>query len=428
MQGVKEYIVPEAFEAVLEHLNGSNVPSIDTLATSFGWTGNRFRNPSVERAFVSIECLAQAAVFEDVVRLDASIRELLKCNWPGVVEWMRYFYIGAFDRKLVDAACMNRVSTCLNLAFTLPTTDGDDVARAAAEVPGTVCLATSLHLLENKDSYFADCGSHVGTVTLNRVLHTVTGNRVALDEMVKALDGNASLIVDTAVARLKRTFNSIKVSAFESTTVQVSLESAKEQLSLLLMLKRAPKHHPLRLALQRNNLIAIVMNIILRLLDIALNPRGYRHDSTLDVRLHISACLGRFNLLFLVDTVGMKPTLQALEAGMLTALAGCSLIVSSLDDRREIVRALHHFTQFTSHVAVARQASAALQSLENTVSVPVRIKGYAPDVGDAWKTFLETVLARRVILTQMQTLNSTPMSCDNVGRVYSVAKAVHLQF
>ncbi len=35
--------------------------------------------------------------------------------------------------------------------------------------------------------------------------------------------------------------------------------------------------------------------------------------------------------------------------------------------------------------------------------------------GTAWKVFYETILAREGILAQMQELNSTPMSCDNVS-------------
>ncbi len=84
-------------------------------------------------------------------------------------------------------------------------------------------------------------------------------------------------------------------------------------------------------------------------------------------------------------------------------------------DRKAIICILQHLTQLSAHIAVARQASAELEKLENTLSVQGRINGSTPDVRDAWKVFYETILARRVILAQMQELNSTPMSCDNVS-------------
>ncbi len=111
--------------------------------------------------------------------------------------------------------------------------------------------------------------------------------------------------------------------------------------------------------------------------------------------------------------------MQALQAGLMTALAECAPVAFTFksSDRVRITTTLHHLTRLTTHLTVARQVSAELERLENTLSVEGRFSGSTPDVKEAWKTFYEAILARREILAQMHVLNSTPMSCDNVGGV-----------
>ncbi len=91
-----------------------------------------------------------------------------------------------------------------------------------------------------------------------------------------------------------------------------------------------------------------------------------------------------------------------------------------------ITSTLHHLFRLTTIVAVARQASAELERLENTLCVQARFNGATPDVRDAWKAFYEAILARREILAKMQELSSTPMECDNVSRLYPVLDGARL--
>ncbi len=132
----------------------------------------------------------------------------------------------------------------------------------------------------------------------------------------------------------------------------------------------------------------------------------------------ISACIFSISSLIEKNTITPKSALQALEAGLLTALVNCAPLTFTFnfDNRNTIIHALRLFTRLSAHITIARQASAELER-RNTeyLSVQGRINGSLPDVRDAWKVFYETILARREILAQMQALNSTPMSCDNVS-------------
>ncbi len=120
-------------------------------------------------------------------------------------------------------------------------------------------------MLDNKGSYAVDNGLHMGTSALMRFFR-IEGNVHMLDEVVEALDGNATHIVDTAVARLQKAVNSL----------EFAVENAMMHLSLLMAFASVPKDHSLWLALHRKSLIAIVTNLLLRLLDIPFT-RGIIH-------------------------------------------------------------------------------------------------------------------------------------------------------
>ncbi len=228
-----ELVTPLVFDALLEHLEASKVPSIESLPTSFKRKKDQFKNLAVKRAFISVQGLARAGNFKDVVRSNSSIRDLLKFRWPGVLAWLCYFYVGCFEKNLVDVVFKDEMARWLNIAFILPT-GGDDLIIAIGAVPGTIRLATLLCMLENKGSYAADNGFHIGTTTLMHFLQ-IKGDVHVLDEVVGALDGNATIIVETAVARLQKAVSSLDVS-FDSFVVI--------QLSLLTALAVAPKRHP----------------------------------------------------------------------------------------------------------------------------------------------------------------------------------------
>jgi len=400
---LNESLIPDVFEAFFEHLEASKVPSVETLPTSFERNRNRFKDRVVERALLSVRCLGRAAVFKDLVRSDALIRGVLKLRWPGVLAWLCYFYVGCFERNLVDVAFKDNMAQWLNLAFVLPT-HGDELVIAIGAVPGTIGLATLLCTLENKGSYVDKDNLHLGTATLMYFLQ-IGGNSHALDEVVEALNGSATAIVEVAIMRLQKAVNSL----------ELAFDSAMMHLSLLMTLASVPKQHSLWLTLHRKSLIAIVTNVLLRLIDIPFNQGSYSPDSTVNIQYCISMCISNVDSLIMKNTIATKPALQALEAGLLTALANCAPLAFSFKvaDRKAIICILQHLTQLSAHIAVARQASAELEKLENTLSVQGRINGSTPDVRDAWKVFYETILARRVILAQMQELNSTPMSCDN---------------
>ncbi len=144
-------------------------PSIESLPTSFKRKKDQFKNLAVKRAFISVQGLARAGNFKDVVRSNSSIRDLLKFRWPGVLAWLCYFYVGCFEKNLVDVVFKDEMARWLNIAFILPT-GGDDLIIAIGAVPGTIRLATLLCMLENKGSYAADNGFHIGTTTLMHFL------------------------------------------------------------------------------------------------------------------------------------------------------------------------------------------------------------------------------------------------------------------
>ncbi len=175
----EEYIIPEVFEAFLEHLQAFKVPPMETLPTSFGRSTTRFKNP-MSSGFLSVQVLGRTAIFTDAARSNPSIGELLTSRWPGLLAWLCYFYVACFEKNLVDDSHKDTMSQWINMAFLLPS-NGDNFALAIAEVPGTIRLATLLCMLDNKGSYLNDM--HYGTHTLMAFLQIEVSNRL-LDEVV----------------------------------------------------------------------------------------------------------------------------------------------------------------------------------------------------------------------------------------------------
>ncbi len=161
----------------------------------------------------------------------------------------------------------------------------------------------------------------------------------------------------------------------------------------------------------------------------SVHPGDYSPESAINIQYCISTCISSIDSLIRKNTIAPRSALQALEAGLLKALATCAPLTFTYksDDRNTIIHVLELLTRLSAHITIARQASAELERLENTPLVLGRINGSTPDVRDAWKLFYETILARRVILAQMQALNSTPMYCDNVSRTHSAMNDDRLQ-
>ena len=81
-EGVREFsefIVPEVFDAFLEHLKASKVPPIETLPSSFalGPDGS-FKDTRVHRAFQALIGLGNAVPFQDLLQIRTEVGELLR--------------------------------------------------------------------------------------------------------------------------------------------------------------------------------------------------------------------------------------------------------------------------------------------------------------------------------------------------------------
>lgn len=391
----KEFVIPEVIEAFLSQLEPASVPSNESLPASFARTTSQFRNQKVERAFISMQGLGNAFTFMNNVRFDESTRSLLKYSWPGILAWLYYFYEGCFERNLTDESFRDNMESSLNEAFTFPAYD-DDLAIVIRKTPGTIRLATLLYMLESRASYVNDV--HRGSTILFQLLK-IPGLTHAFDEVVATLDGNATLIVKTALARIDR-----------------SIPTAMMHLSLLMSFEGLPQHHPLSRALRPKTRIEVPMKIIHSLMDFTPNSTLYLSESPLNAPHCIAACFSNLVELLPKGSNDTKPALQVLQAGVLSALATCASQTSffSSDDRKPIIHLLETFTMFSVHIGVARQVSAELERLGNTLSIQGRINASVPDVRKAWTMLYETICARREILAQMQRLNSTPMTCDNV--------------
>ncbi len=190
---------------------------------------------------------------------------------------------------------------------------GDDLVIAIGAVPGDNSTGNTVVYAGERGKLRWRKDLHKGTTVLVQFLH-IKGDTHALDEVVRALKGKSTLIVESAVARLKKTVESPKI----------SMDSAMIQLSLLMKFAAAPKHHPLWLALppekshcDRDECPFRPVKLVL-----SLQPQGNcSPDSTANVRHCISICFEDINSLMVKSTAGLKPALQALEAGVLTALA-----------------------------------------------------------------------------------------------------------
>lgn len=404
--------MPDVFEALLDHLEASKVPSMETLPTSFLRTANQFKNLVVERAYWSVRGLAMAAIFIDAARSNSSIGELLISRWPGVLAWLCYFYFACFERNIVSNTFQDEMSWCLNAAFILPT-NGDRLLHAITETPGTLRLATLLFMQENTGSYMEDV--HHGTGTLLHFVQVKANYRV-FDDVVELSGATPKLIVDTLFARLKRVVDS----------PDIQLVGAYAQLAFLEMICAFP-NHPLCVVLHSRNTTAIAVNALLRLQEIPFASGKYSPESIGNVQYCMTRALSLVSRILRTES-GTKHASQALQAGWVTALLECAPVAFTFksSDRIAYLENVHQLTQLTTHLTIARQTSAELEKIENTLSVQERLNGSTPDVQTAWQSFREAISARREILAQMQALNSTPMSCDNVSCLRSAFEDYHL--
>lgn len=415
-----EFVIPEVFEAFLEHLHASKVPPIETLPMSFemrrGTIGG-FKNPKVERAFHGIHGLVKAVVFSDLIQSKTAIGDLLVARWPDVMAWLWYFYVACFERNLGDKAFKILMAKCLNMTFAV-VCHRDKCTFAIAEIPGTMRLATLLCMLSTKHSYLSGDDASLGTFTLFYFV-MVLDTRL-LDEVLETLGGNAKLFADTIVARLEDALNAPKM-ADKTVTMHVTF---------FVMLYRFPEH-PLWLALRAKHPIVILTNVLRRLSDSLCSADRERLDldSVLNIRHTTATLLVHISVVLLEDPARTKMALQTLQAGILGVLIDCAPLAFDFEthDRDGITKTLQQLTWLTTHLPIARQASAELERLESTISVQGRFNASLLDVRQAWVTFYDAVLARRTILSQMQALNSTPMACDNVScNVADACKALKL--
>ncbi|KLO07115.1 hypothetical protein SCHPADRAFT_894919 [Schizopora paradoxa] len=389
-----EFIVPEVFEAFLEQLHASKVPAIETLPASFVMRADRsFKDPRVHRAFQGLCGLANSAIFQHLLQAKFELVDIFVSRWPDVLSWMWYFYIACFERNLVD---------------------GVHQAHIYREIPGSVRLATLLCMLDNKGAFLNQEDVSMGTHALSRLLPS-KANPGLLDEVTKALGGNAKLLVDATIARLEQALDTPKIADKVATTYVpffVGLNSDSK--------------HPICVALRDRKPVAILTNVLHRLLELLPQASSGRLDPDSAAKIHrlIGTILSHISIVLRGDSARSELVQQALQAGLLTILIDCAPIAFTLkkDERDAIVEVLKQLTWLTTHLPVARQASAELERLERARSIQGRFNVSTPDVRIAWMTLYDAILARRSILAQMQALNSTPMSCDNCFRFDERAK------
>ncbi|KLO07108.1 hypothetical protein SCHPADRAFT_909777 [Schizopora paradoxa] len=403
-----EFIVPEVFEAFLEHLKASETPSIETLPTSFALKADcSFKNPKVHRALEALLGLANAAPFSHLIQTRAEIGELLVARWPGVLSWMWYFFIACFEKSLADGFLRARIHRGLCLMFAVGC-NRDKCTAEIGEIPGTIRLSTSICMLDLKGAFMDEEDTWLGTFSLSYFLEVKTSASL-LDEVLEAVGGNSKRFVDTIIARLGRALE----------TLEMIERSASVYVALISILDLFPKH-PLWIALRSRNPIIILTKALHRLLEVLPQASSGRFNPDSDSKIQhlIISILSHISSVMREDSARIKLALQALQAGIMTALIDCAPIAFTFKavDRDAMVDVLKQFSWLTTRLPVARQASAELEKLERSCSVQTRFNASTLDVRNAWLTFYDAILARRTILTQMQALNSTPMACDNCFR------------
>ncbi|KLO07110.1 hypothetical protein SCHPADRAFT_664388 [Schizopora paradoxa] len=406
--GVREYsefIVPEVFEAFLEHLKASKVPSVETLPTSFAKKENgSFKDQKITLAFESIRGLANSAVFKDLMEMRTELGELLVACWPDVLSWMWFFFIACFERNLVDNAFKNFMLRSLCMVFTVGCHRGK-FTIAIADTPGSIRLATLISMLDIEGTYMSQEDAIVGTAPLLFFLDTKPDVSY-LDEILAAVGGDAKLFISTMVTRFDRALN----------TPELLDRGPVAYTTLFMALDDIPQH-PLCVALRARNPIVLLTNALHRLLEFPLQSNfGHSEtESAMIIRQSIVTILSYVRNVLREHPARFKLALQALQAGIMTALIDCAQVAFTFEpiQRDSIVGVLTQLSWLSTQLPIARQASADLERLERTCSVQGRFTAATHDVKSAWLVLYDSILARRAILSQMQALDSTPMACDN---------------
>ncbi|KLO13731.1 hypothetical protein SCHPADRAFT_350635 [Schizopora paradoxa] len=410
-----EFIKPKIFEAFLENLQASKMPPIESLPISFALKEGEysFRDPKVGSAFHALRGLANAYKFSNLIQSKSEFGELLVARWLDVLNWMWYFYIASFERSLVDKTLKMDMFNHLCRVFSVGCLRRE-CALAIAKIPGSIRLATLICMLDAECDFLKKADMNQGTYSLLYLLEVSSSSPLAdnispLDEVLEAVSGDAKLFIDTLLSRIEDALPS----------PELAEQTMGSYLNLFVLL---PDHlkHPLSTALHARNPIAFLTNVLHRLLDILTEAGSGRFGPGLARRVrHLMATL--FYHISEDASRGQNriaKALQALQAGIMTVLIDCAPLAFAFEayDRVRIVDFLKKLTWLTIHIPIARQASAELEKLERTCSVQARFNASTLDVRNAWVTFYDAILARRTILSQMQSLDSSPMACDNCFR------------
>ncbi|KLO13730.1 hypothetical protein SCHPADRAFT_350229 [Schizopora paradoxa] len=283
---------------------------------------------------------------------------------------------------------------------------------AIVEIPGSIRLATLLCMLDAEGSLLTRAETCRGTLNLLSFLYDSNGAQVnisPLDEVLGAVGGNAKLFIDTLLSRIEDALPSPVLA--EKTVASF--------LNLFVVLPDHPKH-PLSIALRARNPSAFLIKVLHRLLEILSEDSAKCSDSDLArrVRRLIAAILAHITIAVLQRPGRTKLMLEMLQGGIMTILVDCAPWAFSFKpcDRDKMVLLLKLLTSLTTRLPIARQASAELERIEGKYSVQARINASMPIIRKLWAILYNTIIARRTVLAQMQSLNSTPMACDNCFR------------
>ncbi|KLO13308.1 hypothetical protein SCHPADRAFT_940552 [Schizopora paradoxa] len=388
---IPEFVTLEVFEAFLENLQASKVPSIESLQTSFALKADgTFRDSRNQCAFQAIQGLINAT---PLIRSKREIGELLVARWPDVLSWMWYFYIACFERNLANKKLKQDMQRRITLMFAAGCSQ-NDYALALAHTPGTIRLATLVCMLDPAESFLDKSETCLGTFTLMNFLQSSfpasTVTTFLLNEMLEALGDGGKLFVDRYISHLIESFD----------TPEIMEIAVSAYLALFMILNQIPKH-PLSVLLRAHDPIAILTAMLHRALNILSDAKSGRFGSK------YTAKLPRVIAMFFHQVYGLlrtgegrsKLALQALQDGIMTVLIECAPLAFAFDtiDRNKMVDLLKVLTCLTTRIPVARQASAELERIESRCSVRVRLNSSTPDVRKAWLTFCDAIYARRTI-------------------------------
>ncbi|KLO13733.1 hypothetical protein SCHPADRAFT_889832 [Schizopora paradoxa] len=409
-----EFVTLDVFGALLENLQASKVPPVETLPTSFVFKADgSFRNINVERALQAIRGLANTASSSHVIQSKPEICELLIDRWPDVLSWMWYFYIACFERDLADKKYRKHMHRNFCMMFAVGRAQ-KKCALGIADIPGTIRFATMICMLDPEGSFLTKDDVCTGTFTLMHLLHLsipATINSFLLDEVVEALGGDSKLFIDTIVARLLDSFS----------TPEIIEKAVTTYLTIFVVLEQIPQH-PLSAVSRTKNLIVIGTTMLLRAMDILSDANCGRSDPDYpsQIRRVAATFLSLISAILIKGENRIKQALQAFQAGIMTALLELAPLAYAFEplDRDWIVSALRQLTRLTTQIPIARQASAELERLESRCSIQAQFNASTCtlNVRNAWVAFYDAIIARRKILSQIQALDSTPMACDNCFR------------